>query len=157
MVINIFVLIYMAYSGKFRPKNTKKYRGDPTKIFYRSLWERQAFRWLDDQEDILEWNSEEVVIPYRCKTDGRSHRYFMDLYIKFKTGQVYLVEIKPKKQTQPPKQPKRQTKRYLTEVMTYAKNTSKWDAAKDFCENRGWIFQVWTEDTLKKLGIRILT
>jgi len=144
------------YKGKYRPKNTKKYRGDPMKIVYRSLWERQAFRWLDGNPDILEWNSEEIVVPYRCKTDGKVHRYFTDLWIRFQDDQQYLIEIKPKKQTEPPKQPKRQSKRYITEVMAYAKNTSKWDAANDYCEKRGWIFQIWTEETLKKLGIKIL-
>jgi len=144
------------YKGKYRPKNTKKYRGDPMKIVYRSLWERQAFRWLDGNPDILEWNSEEIVVPYRCKTDGKVHRYFTDLWIRFQDDQQYLIEIKPKKQTEPPKQPKRQSKRYITEVMAYAKNTSKWDAANEYCEKRGWIFQIWTEETLKKLGIKIL-
>lgn len=147
----------MAYKGSFHPKNRKKYRGDFTKITYRSLWERQVFRWLDDNEDILEWNSEEIVIPYHCKTDGKHHRYFVDLYVKFKNEQVYLIEIKPKNQTQEPKQPTRKTKKYLNEVMTYVKNISKWNAAKEFCDNRGWCFQIWTEETIKNLGIRLLT
>ena len=149
--------IYMAYRGKFRPKNISKYHGDASSITYRSLWERQAFRWMDDNPDVLEWNSEEVVIPYRCKTDGRMHRYFMDLYVKFKTGQVYLIEIKPEQQTQEPKKPKRKSKKYLREVMTYAKNISKWEAATSYCEERGWRFEIWTENSLKKLGIRLLT
>ena len=33
--------MYMAYKGKFKPKHTKKYKGDPTQIIYRSLWERK--------------------------------------------------------------------------------------------------------------------
>lgn len=147
----------MSYRGKFQPRNIAKYRGDASAITYRSLWERQAFRWLDDNPDVLDWNSEEVVIPYRCKTDGKQHRYFVDLFVKFKSGQVYLIEIKPEKQTQPPKQPKRQSKKYLKEVMTYAKNTSKWEAATSYCEERGWRFEIWTENSLKKLGIKLLT
>ena len=147
----------MTYKGKFRPKFPSKYRGDISSITYRSLWERQTFRWLDENPDILEWNSEEIVIPYQCKTDGKLHRYFADVYLKFRNGQAYLIEIKPKAQTHEPKQPTRKTKRYLNEVMTYVKNQSKWEAAKAFCENRGWIFQVWTEETLKNLGVRLLT
>jgi len=42
-------------------------------------------------------------------------------------------------------------------VMTYIKNTSKWDAAKEYCADRGFIFDIWTEDTLKKMGIKLLT
>jgi|TARA_B100001093_G_scaffold492532_1_gene533750 hypothetical protein len=70
---------------------------------------------------------------------------------------TYLIEIKPKKQTQPPKEPKRRTKRYINEVMTYIKNTSKWETAEAYCLDRGWEFQIWNEDTLRDLGIKLLT
>jgi hypothetical protein len=146
----------MAYSGRYKVKNPSKYEGDFNKVKYRSLWERQAFKWLDSHPDVIGWNSEEVVIPYRCKTDGKVHRYFVDLFIRMKDGKVFLIEIKPKKQTQPPKQPSRKTKRYLAEVMTYVKNESKWEAAQRFAHKHGMTFAVWTEDTLRGFGIKIL-
>lgn len=145
------------YSGSFRPKNQQKYIGDVRSIKYRSLWERQVFKWCDEHSDVVQWNSEETIIPYRCKTDGKIHRYFVDLYIKFKNGQSYLIEIKPKKQTLEPKKQSRKTKKYINEVYTYIKNISKWEAANEYCEDRGMIFQVWHEDILKSLGIRLLT
>ena len=46
----------MTYKGKYRPKNPQKYKGDPTTIVYRSLWERNTFRWIDANPDIVEWN-----------------------------------------------------------------------------------------------------
>ena len=64
--------------------------------------------------------------------------------------------IKPKKQTVAPKNPKRKTKKYVNEVMTYVKNTSKWEAANQYANHKGWKFQVWTEETLKNLGIKLL-
>jgi len=146
----------MAYSGRYKVKNPKKYEGDFKKVKYRSLWERQAFKWLDNNPDIIGWNSEEVIIPYRCKTDNKIHRYFVDLFVRTKDNKVYIIEIKPKKQTQPPKQPSRKTKRYLTEVMTYIKNESKWEAATAFASKHDMIFQIWTEDTLRSFGIKIL-
>lgn len=146
----------MSYSGRYRVKNLQKYVGNPSAVRYRSLWERQVFRWLDDNKNVLSWNSEEVVIPYRCKTDNKLHRYFMDLYVKFNDGKTYLIEIKPKKQTQPPKQPSRKSKKYLNEVMTYVKNQSKWTAAESYAKDRGMIFQIWTEDTIKGLGIKLI-
>jgi hypothetical protein len=112
---------------------------------------------LDENSDVLAWNSEEVVIPYRCKTDNKVHRYFVDLKIQFKNGQTYLIEIKPKKQTIEPKIRTKKTKAYITEVLTYVKNQSKWEAASEYCADRGWTFEVWTEDTIKGLGIRLLT
>ena len=144
------------YKGKYRIKKPEKYSGDPSKVVYRSHWERQAFRWCEDRDDVVSWCSEETVIPYVCKTDNRVHRYFIDLKIKFSTGRIVLVEIKPHNQTTPPVKPKRQTKRYLNEVMTYIKNESKWKAAKKYADGRGYHFEIWTEHTLKKLGIKLL-
>jgi len=147
----------MSYHGRYSVKNPSKYDGDSSRVCFRSLWERQTFRWLDENPDILKWSSEEVIIPYICKTDGRPHRYFVDLKLTFKDGRVFLIEIKPKKETKIPIQPKKKSRRYVTEVLTYVKNQSKWEAATEFANNRGYEFQVWTEDTLKNLGIRLLT
>lgn len=146
----------MAYKGKYKVRNPDKYVGDHTKVIYRSLWERQCFKFCEDSSDIVAWNSEEMIIPYRCKTDNRMHRYFVDLVIKTSNGEIILVEIKPKKQTVPPKKPARQSKKYIKEVMTYAKNQSKWEAAHAYAQKNGYKFQVWTEDTLKALGIKII-
>tara|TARA_B100001113_G_C20712692_1_gene450058 strand:+ start:34 stop:480 length:447 start_codon:yes stop_codon:yes gene_type:complete len=146
----------MSYKGKYKIKNPEKYLGDYTKVVYRSLWERQAFKWCEGNSRVRAWNSEEVVIPYKCKTDNRIHRYFIDLFIEMDNGDCLLVEIKPKKQTTAPKKPSRKTKKYINEVTTYIKNTSKWTAANDFAQHKGWKFQIWTEETLKNLGIKLL-
>ena len=63
--------------------------------------------------------------------------------------EMWIVEVKPLKQTQPPKIPKRKTKSYLYEIREWGRNSAKWEAAKDYCEKRGWVFDVWTEKTLK--------
>ena len=147
----------MAYSGRYPVSNPQKYDGDSTKVFYRSLWDRQVFKWCESNPQVIKWSSEETVIPYKCKTDNRVHRYFVDVKIKLDTGETYLVEIKPKKETIAPKKPARQTKKYVNEVMTYVKNQSKWEAAEEYCMQRGCKFVVWTEDTLKSLGIKLLT
>ncbi len=145
----------MAYKGKYTIKNTKKYLGDPTKVIYRSLWERQAFKWCETNPRVKKWNSEEIVVPYKCKTDNKIHRYYVDLLVELDNKDIILVEIKPKKETVPPKG-KRKTKKYIREVMTYVKNTSKWEAANQYANHKGWKFQVWTEDTLTNLGIKLL-
>ena len=115
------------------------------------------FKWCESNPQVLRWSSEETVIPYKCRTDNRIHRYFVDVKIKLESGETYLVEIKPKKETIAPTKPSRQTKKYVKEVMTYVKNQSKWEAAEEYCMQRGWKFVVWTEDTLKSLGIKLLT
>ena len=145
----------MAYSGIYKPINPKKYRGNPTRVIYRSLWERKFMVFCDNNPSILEWGSEEVIIPYRSPLDGKSHRYYPDFYIKVreKSGKIskYIVEIKPKKQCVEPKVQKRKTKGYIYEVCEYAKNQAKWKAAREFCEDRQWEFKILTED---ELGIR---
>lgn len=143
------------YKGFFRPKNPGKYSGNYNNIVYRSLWERNVFRWCDENPQILKWVSEEVIIPYYYPLDKKYHRYFVDL--KFTTSEgTFLIEIKPKSQTLPPKKPSRQTKKFLTEAAEYVKNQCKWKAATEYAKDRGWQFAVWTEDTIKSMGIKIL-
>jgi hypothetical protein len=142
----------MAYSGKYIPKNLKKYRGDPDKVTYRSSWEKLCFLWCDRNDDIKHWSSEETVVPYYWDIDKRYHRYFVDLKITFKNGKTILVEIKPAKETEPPKNPNK-SKRYIGEAMTYVKNMNKWEAANSYAKDRGWEFQIWTEKTLDSMGI----
>lgn len=108
--------------------------------------------YCDLNENILEWGSEEIALPYRSPIDNRVHRYFPDFYIKVKesTGQIkkYIIEIKPKKQTIEPKVQKKKTKSYIYEVYEYAKNQAKWKAAEEFCKDRMWEFKVLTEEDL---------
>lgn len=140
------------YSGKYKVKNPSKYKGDPSKVVYRSGWERQTFIWCDTHDQIVEWSSEEIVVPYLYEVDKKFHRYFVDLKIKFNTGETILVEIKPAKETELPKRPDK-SKRYINEALTYVKNMNKWEAANDYAKDRGWKFQIWTEDTLQSMGI----
>jgi hypothetical protein len=141
--------IYMAYSGRFTPKNPQKYRGDFRNIIYRSSWECRVMNWLDSNENILEWGSEELVIPYKSPVDGKVHRYFPDFHVKVKqkddTIRMMVLEVKPHKQTVEPVKKTRVTKQYITEVVTYGINQAKWKAAEEYCADRGWTFKVLTE------------
>ena len=139
----------MAYRGKFKPKNPKKYMGDPTKITYRSLWERKCMLTFDDNPNILKWASEEIAIPYVSPVDRQRHKYFPDFIIELKNrlGKIenVMIEVKPKKQCLPPKPRKRKTQAFLNESKTYAVNQAKWAAAEALCKRKGWEFKVLTE------------
>lgn len=143
----------MSYKGKYQPEFPKKYKGDATNIVYRSLWERTFMKYCDTNENILEWFSEEIAVPYRSPIDNKIHRYFPDFYIKVKesNGSIkkYIIEIKPKKQTVEPQVQKRKTKGYIYEVYEYAKNQAKWKAAEEWCADRGYEFKILTEDDLR--------
>ena len=142
----------MSYKGKYQPSFPKKYKGNPTNIVYRSLWERTFMKYCDTNENILEWFSEEIAVPYRSPIDNKIHRYFPDFYIKVKesNGSIkkYIIEIKPKKQTVEPIPQKRKTRGYIYEVYEYAKNQAKWKAAEEWCADRGYEFKVLTEHEL---------
>jgi len=141
------------YQGRFVPNNPSKYKGNVTNIIYRSGYELKFMNWCDKNPDVLEWGSEEVVIPYRSPLDNRIHRYFVDFYVKVISNNKikrYLVEVKPYRFTQEPKRPKRKTKRFINEVMQWGVNLAKWEAAKSFCDAREWEFKLITE---KELGI----
>ena len=116
------------HQGGFHPQNPQKYKGDVNNIIYRSSWELKFMQWCDRNENIMEYGSEEFWIPYVSPVDNRVHRYFPDFIIKVKESneetKTYVIEVKPKRQTVPPKQKSRVTKSYLYEVQTYAVNQS---------------------------------
>lgn len=144
----------MAYKGKFHPKYPQKYKGDPTNIIYRSLWEMRFMRYLDQHPSVMFWASEEVIIPYISPVDKRVHRYFPDFWVRMKaqdgTINNVLIEIKPHQQTKIPVKPQKLTRKFINEARTYSVNQAKWKAAEEFCKDRNWQFKVLTE---KELGL----
>ena len=144
-----------SYKGKFTPKYPEKYRGNPTNVIYRSLWELKVMRYFDSHPGVIEWASEEVIIPYISPIDNRVHRYFPDFYVKMKNKEgiieTLIIEVKPSAQTKEPQVQEKRTRRYIKEVYTYGINQAKWQAAEEFCKDRRWQFKVMTE---KELGIK---
>jgi hypothetical protein len=142
----------MAYRNKFNPKNLKKYIGDPSKIYCRSLWERKFCKYLDESKKIIRWSFEPIKIPYLSPADGKMHKYIPDFLLEVKKNnsevEVIMVEIKPEKQTKEPTMGKKRKKTYLNEAIIYEINAKKWDAAKKFCDENGIQFKILTEKDL---------
>lgn len=140
--------------GIYKIKNPKKYKGDINKVYYRSSWELRVFKYMDDNQNVLEWSSEEIKIPYISPVDGKLHTYYPDLLIKVlgqdKRVSIYLIEIKPYKQSIAPTIKKNITKQYINEVCTWGVNQAKWKSARQYCLDRDWQFKIWTE---KELGL----
>jgi hypothetical protein len=147
------------HSGKYKLKNKEKYRGDPNTITYRSSWELKWLIWLDTNPSVLEFSSEEIIVPYKSPVDGKWHRYFTDVFMKIQskdgTIKTFLVEIKPYNQTIEPKPKKRVTKGYITEVTTWAVNQAKWKAAIEYCKDRKWEFIVMS--SVDGISFKLLT
>tara|TARA_B100000941_G_scaffold160035_1_gene113826 strand:- start:115 stop:570 length:456 start_codon:yes stop_codon:yes gene_type:complete len=145
-----------SYKGKYKVINYKKYIGDPTTVIYRSLWERKVMIYFDQRKDVKRWSSEEIAIPYRNPFDGKVHRYFPDFYCERldpNTGKIVkeVIEVKPKRQTLPPKS---KGKTLLTERKTYIINQVKWEAAHDYCTDRGYVFRIFTEEQIRPANYR---
>lgn len=104
-------------------------------IHYRSSWERDVMICFEKCQDIIEYYGDNYLsIPYEL--GGVSKNYWPDFFVKFSNGNYYVIEIKPKDQTQ--------------QIL----NLAKWKFAIQYCSQRGWNFQVWTEKFIKKIKMR---
>lgn len=138
--------------------NHGKYMG-ATNPFYRSSWEYRMMYYLDHNKNVLKWNSENIVIPYKW-VDGKIHRYYTDFYVEVKNREggidKLVIEVKPKDQCpgsdKIPKPPRKKTakamKNYQDKLIALKRNELKWESAKEYCKKRGYTFTVITEDDL---------
>lgn len=140
------------YKGQYTPQNPQKYKGKVGNITFRSSWERRVMFWLDTQESVLQWSSEETIIPYLSDLDGKIHRYYVDFWALVRkhdgTTHQVLLEVKPHKETVVPSKRGKKPERYAAEVKTYVVNRSKWRAAMEYCAKRGMSFLLVDEHTL---------
>ena len=140
-----------SYKSKYTPHNPQKYKGNSSNIICRSNWERTFCKYCDLNENVLNWASEEFSIKYISPLDHKIHRYYPDYLIEVKENgkrKRYIIEVKPKKQTNPPKIRSRVTKSYIYEMKTYTVNRAKWKAAEEFCKDNGMQFKIITEEEL---------
>jgi hypothetical protein len=103
--------------------------------------------------NVIRWSSEELEIPYISPVDNALHRYYPDFLFEVKTNslvETFVVEIKPDKQTKEPIRGSKSNKTFITEVLQFEINRSKWDSAKKFCDKQGWKFLILTENNLFK-------
>lgn len=128
--------------GIYTPVNTQKYIGKG-KITYRSSWELKFCQFLDNNENILEWNSEGIRIPYRHPITGKNTTYVPDFLVRYrnKHNQVKteLIEIKPSNQSAI-MEGQNSNQRAVVAV-----NHHKWASARAWCKAQGITFRVLTE------------
>lgn len=100
-------------------------------IYYRSSWEKQVFEFLDKQKEVSSFIVEPFSLPYYY--DNQTRRYIPDLLVAYSDGTQKLIEIKPE---------------YLLSAI---KNKAKFESAQNYCNEKGIIFEVWTEKTISNL------
>jgi len=135
--------------GPYTVKNPAKYVGKGTPR-YRSGWELSFMIFLDNNDNVMQWASESIQIPYRNPVTGKQSIYVPDFLITYRTRQNTLIaeviEIKPKKQSII------ESKMNNRDRMVVAINYAKWDAASKWCSRNGLKFRVITEEDMFRNG-----
>jgi len=135
--------------GVYKVLNTQKYAGNGSPR-YRSGWELAFMRFCDSNDNILQWASESIVIPYRHPLTGKIANYIPDFLVTYRTKNnktfAEVIEIKPKKQSVI------EGKMSQRDRAVVAVNYAKWDSAQKWCQRQGLVFRVITEDDIFKNG-----
>ena len=122
------------------------------KVNFKSRLELKSIKYADYNKHIVKWSLEPFHVKYLKPTDGKFHRYFIDLFLEFSSGDKFMVEIKSYNETIPPKKPKKITNKstmyYQQALQTFAVNQAKWKAAEKFAEENNMRFIILTEKEL---------
>lgn len=159
------------YPGKCLNKNGKL-PGVHSKITFRSSWESIFANWCDIEDNVIEWGSECIEIPYFSQIDNRKHKYVTDFIVLTKnkhTGNTekWLVEVKPACQVPQLNEcgaivfPELNKKKKLTQKRIDAwqercnvlrRNHEKWTEARKWAKLHGYVFKVITQEELGLLA-----
>lgn len=143
--------------GLYKVENVSKYKGDLSKVIYRSGWEKILMKYCDLSASVLAWSSEPVAIPYISPLDNRQHKYWVDFFILEQkpdgTTTKYLVEVKPSKdyKTKPlfeGRNTPKKVARYKREMETWLVNNAKFKFALEFAKTIGMEFIIVDETSL---------
>ena len=141
--------------GVFNVQHKIKYVGTYP-VLYRSSLELKFMRFCDNSSNVVKWSSESNIIPYQNPLDGKIHKYFCDNMIILKDVKnkehTFLIEIKPKRKTQPPTESRHKSSTTIIREKTdWIKNSAKWRAAEQYAAKKGIKFIILTEEDLTKL------
>ena len=135
--------------GIYTVRNSGKYVGkrEPR---YRSGWEMTFMMFLDSNDNIVNWASESISIPYRNPITGKQSMYVPDFFVTYRgrdnTTRAELIEIKPKKQSLI------ESRMSDRDRAVVAVNYAKWDAATKWARRNGLSFRVINEDMIFHQG-----
>ena len=135
--------------GIYTVRNPGKYVGKGTPR-YRSVWEMTFMMFLDSNDNIVQWASESISIPYRNPITGKQSMYVPDFFVTYRgrdnTTRAELIEIKPKKQSLI------ESKMTDRDRAIVAVNYAKWASAQKWCQRNGLTFRVINEDQIVHQG-----
>jgi hypothetical protein len=105
---------------------------------------------LDSNDNVLQWASESIRIPYRNPLTGKQSIYIPDFLVTYRgrnnTTIAELIEIKPKKQSL------LESRASDRDRAIVALNYAKWDSATKWAKRNGLTFRVINEDMIYHQG-----
>jgi hypothetical protein len=132
----------------YTPRRPEKYVGTYP-IVCRSSWELMFCQFCDTTDDVLQWASESVQIPYldplkpHRPGQGANSIYVPDFLIHFRDAsgrqKTWLIEIKPMHEAMS------EHVRDARDAAAFARNQAKWLAAAAWCQRRGIELKILTE------------
>jgi hypothetical protein len=135
--------------GVYQVLNSSKYVGNGAPR-WRSSWEHVFMRFCDENDNILQWASECVRIPYRHPLTGKMTNYVPDFLITYRTQKntvkAELIEIKPSSQSML-REGQNQRDRAIVAI-----NMAKWHAATLWARQNGLTFRVINESNMFRNG-----
>lgn len=135
--------------GVYTVRNPAKYVGKSLPR-YRSGWELTFMMFLDSNDNIVQWASESISIPYRNPITGKQSMYVPDFFVTYRqrnnTVRAELIEIKPKKQSLI------ESRASDRDRAIVAVNYAKWHSATLWCRRHGLTFRVINEDQIFHQG-----
>lgn len=103
-------------------------------VEYRSGWERDVCRFLEQDPTVLRFHYEAVVVPYLSNLSKKKVRkYFPDFLIEFVDGRKVLLEVKRK-----------------DKVWTLLVQ-KKVQAGEAFARAQGWDWAIWTNEDIARI------
>ena len=98
--------------------------------YFASSYEYRAFIRLDAEREVVWWSKNWKTVIYYDDSNGTRRKYYPDIVYFTASAEEHIVEVKPES------------------MRHYGNNVAKEEAARQFCSERGIVFEIWTEEDL---------
>lgn len=103
-------------------------------IKYRSGWELEVCRYLDNEPSVASYEYESVIIPYVSNIrTGRIRKYYPDFLVTYDTGKRVMIEVKRK------------------DKLADIKVMKKAEAGRLWSQQNGATYELWTNTIIEAL------
>lgn len=129
----------MAKFRKIWAENKFQKNFSQKKICFRSQWEIDFAKFLDNNDKVKTWRQDYPFRYYDQYVSKKIATYYIDFYVIMKNGLNVLIEVKPIK-TLTENVRTRSIKYKKIHNHNYLKNISKFESADTYCRQNKWRF-----------------